>query len=192
MNRGFTVIEIIITIVVLAIVSVFTFSFVMSSASIYQSMRSQNDLYFDGVYVIERISRELKDATNVSISPNSIIFQKVNYTGTVDSKPYVGFYWDGTVLRRASSNTIPPPYGGSSLTIGNNVTSFLVTSNGSQENVEITVRITLSRNTETMTLSTTICPKNYCSGGSGVLGASCTTANRSGRSFNWDYYDVVQ
>ena len=92
MNRGFTLIEIIITIVVLAIVSLFTFSFINTSAKTYQMVKTQNGLYFEAAYALERISRELNDATYViSSSSNSIVFQKVNYSTTIDNRQFVDY-----------------------------------------------------------------------------------------------------
>jgi len=185
MNKGLTLIEIIITIVVLAIVSLFTFSFINTSAKTYQMVKTQNGLYFEAAYALERISRELNDATYViSFLSNSIVFQKVNYSTTVDNKQFVDYHLNGTDIIRASS-TVSPPVAGQ--VIASNASVFSITATGTLENTSYNIIITLSRDSQTVTLSTTVCPKNYCGNALSVC-----TANRLGRSFNRDYYDVIQ
>jgi prepilin-type N-terminal cleavage/methylation domain-containing protein len=192
MNKGFTLIEIIITIVVLAIVSLFTFSFITASVKTYQMIKTQNGLYFEAAYALERISRELNDATYViSSSSNSIVFQKVNYSTTIDNRQFVDYRLNGADIIRASSTVSPPGVG---QVIASNASVFSITSAGTLENTSYNIAITLSRDSQTVTLSTAVCPKNYCASAvDNGTGATCAIAtNRLGRSFNRDYYDVIQ
>jgi prepilin-type N-terminal cleavage/methylation domain-containing protein len=188
MKKGFTLIEIVIVIVVLSIMGVFTFTFLSNSAETYQMMRTQRELYQEGTYMLERISRELRDGTYISgLAANSITFQKTNYASTIDNSQNVNFYQDGSDLKRSSANN-------PNKIIAKNISSISITSNPSpltnQENTTFPIAIVLSRDGQSVTLSTTICPKNYCSGGPSDL--TCSSANRDGRSFNRDYQDVIQ
>ncbi len=62
MQKGFTLIELVMVIVVLSIISLFTFSFLISNSRTYQIMKGQGELYQDGMYLMERISRDLIDS----------------------------------------------------------------------------------------------------------------------------------
>jgi len=58
MNRGFTLIELILVIVISSIVSVFTFSFIYHSIQTYRIVRTQSQLHQEGSYALERLTRE--------------------------------------------------------------------------------------------------------------------------------------
>ena len=66
-NKGFTLIEIVTVIVVLGILSVFTFSFIDNAVKTYMIGSKQRMLYQEASYIMERISRELRDAESVTI-----------------------------------------------------------------------------------------------------------------------------
>jgi prepilin-type N-terminal cleavage/methylation domain-containing protein len=67
--KGFTLIELIMVIVVLSILSVFFFSFISNAVKSYTLVREQRALYSEGVYIMERITRELSDATDIIDPP---------------------------------------------------------------------------------------------------------------------------
>ena len=58
-RKGFTLIEIVTVIVVLAIMGAFTMSFLINNSRTYHMMRAQRELYQDGTYIMERISRDI-------------------------------------------------------------------------------------------------------------------------------------
>jgi len=68
MQRGFTLIELVSVIVVLSIISLFTFSFLISNSRTYQIMKGQGELYQDGMYLMQRISRDIIDAIDYDAS----------------------------------------------------------------------------------------------------------------------------
>ncbi|OPY79708.1 MAG: hypothetical protein A4E64_00352 [Syntrophorhabdus sp. PtaU1.Bin058] len=195
MQKGFTLIEAVMAIVVLSVLSLFTFSFMISSSRTYGIVKTQGELYQEAAYVLERISRELRDGTYISAgsTANSITFQKVNYSQTYDNSLDVGFYQSGTDLLRSSTNNPNKPF-------GSNVTGFSIAANpvlpNTQENTVFTITVVVedlnnpdTANRQKITLTTTVCPKNYCSAGPG---SSSCTANYNGRSYNRDYDEVIQ
>jgi prepilin-type N-terminal cleavage/methylation domain-containing protein len=202
MKKGFTLIEIVMVIVVLSIIGLFTFSFLMSSTRTYQMMKTQGVLYQEASYMLERLTRELRDGTYTpSVSANSITFQRTYNAYAADSRidgnAYIGFNQDSSNIRRASSGTLPLPVG---QYIGGNVTSFSIAPNPdpftTQENTAFTITIVVEDlnnpdtvNRQKVLLTTTVCPKNYCGGG--PITSTCIP-NYNGRSFNRDYQEYVQ
>lgn len=79
-NNGFTLIEIITVVVVLAILGTFTFSFINHATTTYAIGSKQRMLYQEASYTMERVTRELRTAQwftmNVNYWGNSIYFYK--------------------------------------------------------------------------------------------------------------------
>jgi prepilin-type N-terminal cleavage/methylation domain-containing protein len=197
-NKGFTLIEIVIVIVVLSIVGVFTFSFLADSAKTYQMMRDQRDLHQEAAYVLERISRELRDTTCVfpgSFPGVSIYLQKAHPTLMSNSLNSWFFYSNDLqnpnlyILYRWDLTSIPPKMMAKNAPRTFNQYFDYQSNNATiAEDDTFTVTVVATKNSQTVTLSTTVCPKNYRSGGP----FNCALGNNNtGRSFNRDYYDVI-
>jgi prepilin-type N-terminal cleavage/methylation domain-containing protein len=70
MNKGFTLMELVMTVVVLTFLSAFTFSVIWQYSQIYADTR-QGYIYGEASAVLERITRELRDANLVDTpAPN--------------------------------------------------------------------------------------------------------------------------
>ncbi len=77
-NKGFTMIELVMVIVVLSILGLFTFSFIDNAIRTYMLVREQSPLYADGAYIMERITRELSDATTVDTTTSAVSVRSSN------------------------------------------------------------------------------------------------------------------
>jgi len=150
MDRGFTLIEMIITLVVISILGVFTFSFLISSTNTYLLMRNQWTAHREGAYVVERISRELRDATAVS-ALNPLSFQMAHPT-PMDPNTSIQYRLSGTRLFRG---TRPGAGGYTERLMGTNVGSFTVTGLANS-----CYGISLSEVGGTVTYSTAVSLKN--------------------------------
>ena len=64
MNKGFTLIELVLTIVVVSILSAFTFSVLWQYSTLYADTKG-GYIYSEASAVLERMSRELRDAVSV-------------------------------------------------------------------------------------------------------------------------------
>ena len=69
-KKGFTLIELSIVIVILAIIGTFTMSFLVDNSRTYMMLKVQNELYQDGMYIIERISRDIVDSNGTTDCAN--------------------------------------------------------------------------------------------------------------------------
>ena len=64
MNKGFTLIELTLTVIVLAILGGFSFSVIWQYADIYATVK-QGSIYSEAAAVTERMTRELRDAASI-------------------------------------------------------------------------------------------------------------------------------
>jgi prepilin-type N-terminal cleavage/methylation domain-containing protein len=200
-ENGFTLIEIVTVIVVLGILSVFTFSFIDNAVKTYMIGSKQRMLYQEASYIMERITRELRDAQEVIIfNPNTDysilnVSVKAHMTG-MDSATQVSF------SRNVISNDLIRLSTTISRIIGSKVTQFRIEHENcvaypffvhcsgvdSRGIIQVTLSLTdldipiSDVASKTITLKTKVSPRNYLPG----------TGQYTGRSFNGDYYDVIQ
>ena len=84
-QRGFTLIEIIVVIVILSIVSAITIKFLVDSMRIYTMTVNQKTLYDEGKLALERMCRDIRDAKSITTytpgpPTGSITFVRTNAT----------------------------------------------------------------------------------------------------------------
>lgn len=183
-NKGFTIIELVTVIVVLSILSIFTFSFVDNAIRTYRLVREQSPLYADGACIMERITRELSDATQVDVAASSTLqFQTAHVPPSLSPPKQVTFYRDGRDLKRSDSRGVS--------ILGNNIDAtddgFRVTRNPptgtGQETITVELKLTSlgDPSIPPLVLRTTVIPNNYLS-----------SYGKTGRSFDGNYYETIQ
>jgi prepilin-type N-terminal cleavage/methylation domain-containing protein len=79
-SKGFTLMELVLTVIVLSILSAFTFSVIWQYSQLYADTK-KGYIYGEAAAVLERMSRELRDANNVCTAP----------FGTSNPAQYVNF-----------------------------------------------------------------------------------------------------
>jgi prepilin-type N-terminal cleavage/methylation domain-containing protein len=100
MSKGFTLIEMVLTLIVLSILSAFTFSVVWQYAKVYADTKG-GYIHGEAAAVMERVTRELRDAAAVdAIGTNYINFQLTHGT------PGLG-YVNGAI---PTCSWCPPPW----------------------------------------------------------------------------------
>ncbi len=190
-NKGFTMIELIIVLLILSILSVLTFSFINNGIKTYTMVKEQSALYSNGVYIMERITRELSDA-GVVTSPlvggspsNTLTFTKV-HTGHdidhpwADPSTVVTFRLSGTNLLRNDIviNT------NITMVKAFNVICMPIKDTTDQADTTIEVQLTLGSTKDTsipsFQLTSSVTPNNY------------GTSPYTERFFNGDYYEEIE
>lgn len=181
--RGFTLIEIITVIIVLSVLGTFTFSFLDQAVKTYTIGTRQRVIYQEASYIMERVTREMRDMANLAACSentynNSFTFTKRHRTIEGVNNLAVT-YW------RDAGTNIMYRDGSASHIIGRNISMFRVKqgiSGGTPSvcNCPFLITLTLQSGDESITLDATVTPKN----------TGMTTY--SDRCFNGDYEDIVQ
>jgi prepilin-type N-terminal cleavage/methylation domain-containing protein len=158
LQRGFTLIEIIVVIIILSIVAAITIHFLVDSLRIYTMTVNQKTLFDEGKLAMERMCRDIRDARGIT-SPasgglgNSITFMRNNATAQDIAGENITFRLTGNTLEKVKAS----PSVTSSM--ASNVSTFTVTRGATND--EITLMLTLSlASGEKMTLQTKVYPKN--------------------------------
>ncbi len=141
-NNGFTIIELIITIVILGIIGVFTFQFITSGIESYITVSAGEDVARETRLALERMAREVRAATNgvsdpiilplAGASDNKISFNRTP-TAT-DNSTQVTFQVASGTLQRKRDNNTPEP-------LASNVSSFTVTRIGERITLDLTLLV---------------------------------------------------
>ncbi len=186
-DRGFTLIEIIITIVILGVIGLFSFAFFSNLTRTYAMMGAKRIVHQEAAYALERISRELREAKTVNAVNNVLEFERANPTPNPirqDSNKYIRFYRSGSDLYRDSASDSGFTTNITQNIVARGVSNFIVSPNGTPLplNTIITLTISVTRDNETQSYSVDICPKNY---------NTTSSCNFTGRSFGGCYEDKI-
>jgi prepilin-type N-terminal cleavage/methylation domain-containing protein len=158
LQRGFTLIEMVVVIVILSIISVISIYFLINSAKIYTMTINQKNLFDEGKLSLERMCRDIRDASIITFpaggaSGSSITFTRTNATAQDSASETITFQLTGNTLQKVKN----APAGPTSAMAGN-VSTFTVTRGASNE---VQLQLSLSLGTgENVTLQTKVYPKN--------------------------------
>jgi prepilin-type N-terminal cleavage/methylation domain-containing protein len=159
LQRGFTLIEVIVVIVILSIVSAITINFLINSLKIYTMTVNQKTLFDEGKLALERMCRDIRDGRSITSpasggSGSSITFIRNNATAQDVAAENITFRLTGTTLEKVKASPV------ATSSLASNVSTFTVT-RGAAGNDEITLVLTLSlASGENVTLQTKVYPKN--------------------------------
>ena len=151
-NRGFTLIEIIIVIVILAIAAGITIKFLIDSMQIYTMAVNQKTLFDEGKLALERMCRDIRDASSISgVTASSITFVRNNATAQDAAGETITFRWNG------GTNPLEKVKAGTGYPMASNVTGFTVTNATNEIQLQLTLQLTSGEN---VTFQTKVYPKN--------------------------------
>lgn len=154
LQRGFTLIEIIVVIVILSIVSGITIKFLVDSLQIYQMTVNQKTLFDEGKLALERMGRDIRDARSISsVSASSITFIRNNATAQDIAGETIIFQRNVGTSTLEKVKTSPSV----TLTMADNVSAFAVTNATNEIQLQLTLQLASGEN---VTLQTKVYPKN--------------------------------
>jgi prepilin-type N-terminal cleavage/methylation domain-containing protein len=159
-ERGFTLIEIIIVIVILSIVSGITIKFLIDSLKIYTMTVNQKTLYDEGKLALERMCRDIRDAKNITGSTaTSITFVRTNATAYDSGLPGNPIGETISFQLNVATSTLEKVKASPAATsvLASNVTAFTVTNATNEIQLQLTLQLTSGEN---VTLQTKVYPKN--------------------------------
>ena len=149
-NKGFTLIEMVISIIILGILGVYTFSFMGSSVVTYVRSREYKVLYDEARLALRRMADELQDADRsapITINPNT----GISFTKRHISPVLVTYTLSGGVLSRVS--------GGQSHALTGNVQTFNPSMDGTTKVVALELVQTVP-GSGTIRFRTAVYPRN--------------------------------
>ena len=126
-QKGYTLVEIVMVIVILGVIGAFTFQFVAHGVLAFKKSSARKDLYDQGRLALERMVRELRDTKEVTDSSgSSVTFKKAHPTQAADNTEEIKFQLNGTSLERVGDPSGTP----ATAVLASNVSSFTVTGAG--------------------------------------------------------------
>ena len=143
-------VELIVSIVILSVVGLFSFQFFTSGMETYVIIQKQKDLFDDGKLCLERMSREIRDAEDITAFTADTSIQIEKSHNTSDPATNITFTYGAAsddILRESGSSNV----------LANNVTSFFMTNTFN----EIRIIIVLSNAAgNSVTMGTRCFPRN--------------------------------
>ena len=151
-SKGFTLIEIIVVIVILAIVSAITIKFLVDSLRIYTMTVNQKTLFDEGKLALEKMCRGIRDARSITgVTASSITFVRDDATAYDIAGETIIFQLNAGILQKVKASPA------STSTMASNVTAFAVTNATNEILLTLTLQLTSGEN---VTLQTRVYPKN--------------------------------
>ncbi len=172
-------IELITVIIVLAILGFSTFRFLDKAIEIYTIISKQRMIAQEASYIMERLTREMRDMINVTACDGSTIYNN-SFTFIKRHKTLEGVENISVKFERSSNIMYR-----NSIVLGNNVSTFIVQRGRIGINTDICdcpfyITLVMTKDDQSLTLNSMVVPKN--------LGSS----NFTGRCFNGDYEDTIR
>ena len=151
-DRGFTLIEMIVVIVILSIASAITIKFLVDSLRVYTMTVNQKTLYDEGKLALEQMCRGIRDANSITgVTASSITFVRDNATANDTVGEAIIYQLNAGVLQKVKATPV------ATSTMARNVTTFAVTNAASEIQLQLTVQLTSGEN---VTLQTSVHAKN--------------------------------
>lgn len=166
-EAGFTLIEMIIVIVLASILGTFIFQVLTKSLGAQIAMQTRKERADDAVMVLEKISREITEAKEVTVpvdntssNTSTLTFEK-NVTSGFDTNVHVKYMLDAGTnkIMRYSANLASGLSGATGIVVAENVSSFAVTKEpggGAEDRIVLSLDFTNGSQWQTK-----IYPRNY-------------------------------
>ena len=141
-QKGFTLIEVVVVIVILSVVSAVGLHFLASSARVYALSVNQKDLFDEGKLALERMCRDIRDARSLTSpvaggSGSLISFTRTNATVQDSANENITFRQTANTLEKVkTSPAVVSPMAG-------NVSAFTVTRGTPGDEIRLVLTLSL-------------------------------------------------
>jgi len=169
-QSGFTLIEIIVTIVIIGIIASIAAGIILQGAKSFSAENSRNNLHYQARLAVERMAREVRLIRSQTVGD----VQTMNATDLIfcdATGKAIEFQLNGTTLNRRESATCSPvAWGGWNALSASGVTAFNITyydQNGNTAGVTATnlwyigIDLTDTQGSETLEVRTRVHPMNF-------------------------------
>ncbi len=147
-QRGFTLIEIIIVIVILSIVSAITIKFLTDSLRVYTMTVNQKILFDEGKLALERMCRDIRDARSITgTTATSVTFVRNNATAQDIAAETIIFQRNGVASTLEKVKASPA----GTYTMADHVSAFAVTNTTNEIQLRLTLQLTSGENVDLQT-----------------------------------------
>lgn len=151
-QKGFTLIEIIVVIVILSIIATISIKFLTDSLRIYTMTVNQKTLFDEGKLALEKMCRGIRDARSITgVTASSITFVRDDATAYDIAGETIIFQLNAGILQKVKASPA------STSTMASNVTAFAVTNATNEILLTLTLQLTSGEN---VALQTKVYPKN--------------------------------
>lgn len=151
-DRGFTLIEMVVVIVILSIASAITIKFLVDSLRVYTMTVNQKTLYDEGKLALEQMCRGIRDANSITgVTASSITFVRDDATAYDAAGETIIYQLNAGVLQKVKVSPVATSI------MARNVTTFAVTNATNEIQLQLTLQLTSGEN---VTLQTKVYPKN--------------------------------
>lgn len=151
-QKGFTLIEIIVVIIILSIIATISIKFLTDSLRIYTMTVNQKTLFDEGKLALEKMCRGIRDARSITgVTASSITFVRDDATAYDIAGETIIFRLNAGILQKVKASPA------STSTMASNVTAFAVTNATNEILLTLTLQLTSGEN---VALQTKVYPKN--------------------------------
>jgi len=149
-DRGYTLIEMIVVIVILSIASAITIKFLVDSLRVYTMTVNQKTLYDEGKLALEQMCRGIRDANSITgVTASSITFVRDNATANDAVGETISYQLNAGVVQKVKA--------GNGYAMARNATTFAVTNAINEILLQLTLQLASGEN---VTLQTSVHAKN--------------------------------
>ena len=157
-QKGFTLVEVMVVIIILSIVSVITLFFLVNCLRTYTMTVNQKTLLDEGKLALERMCRDLRDANTITSpasggSGSSITFTRTHATAKDIAGESITFQQMSSTLEKVKASPAVIR------SMASNVSTFRVARGASNDEIKLELTLTLGSG-EKVTLQTKVYPKN--------------------------------
>lgn len=159
-KKGYSLVEIIVYLAIFTTMSVVVINSFITILNSFKETRTNRDLLESGSTVMERISREIRQAKNIDVTNSTLSSSpgvlQLNSTDSVGTAQVIKFSITSGALNIYKDGTLTGNLLGQNITVTSLIFRRIVTTNGEAVKIEMTLQDNNSKSLKTINLYNTI------------------------------------